>query len=268
MTTPTPSGTAPTPRTADGLYFEVSGSGTAVVLIHGYPLDHTAMSDIAELIAGSHRIVNPDLRGFGRSAPALDGDLSMERHADDIAAIMDAEGIDSAAIVGLSMGGYVALAFAERHRSRVAGLGLIGAKTEPDTPEGRAGRDAQAAQILEHGRSSIVQGLTGALLAPGAPPMLRGRLRTMIEETRYETYVAALAGMRDRPDRQDVVAGLDVPVAVVVGAHDPLVPADMASHIAEGARAGSVTVVPDAGHLVTMERPGAVVGGLASVLTA
>jgi pimeloyl-ACP methyl ester carboxylesterase len=269
MTNEATAGSMPAPRTrttATGIAYEVSGSGDPVVLIHGYPLDRSAMADVGEILARSHTVLNPDLRGFGASRTPIDGDLSMERHADDLALLLDEEGIAAATMIGLSMGGYVALAFAERHPGRLTALGLVGSKTESDSAEGKEGRDSQAAQILAQGRESIVAGFQSALLGEDAPSLVRGRLRTMIEATRYETYVAALAAMRDRPDRSSVLADLDVPVAVVAGGQDPLVPPAVARAVADRARNGSLTIVPRAGHLVTMEDPKGVVEGLASIL--
>lgn len=252
--------------TPDGIAYDVAGSGPVVVLIHGYPLDRSAWSDVAEILSVTCRVINPDLRGFGASPWPTDGDLSMDRHADDIAALLDLEEVTTAAIVGLSMGGYVALAVAQRYPERLSALGLVGSKTEPDSAEGRAGRDTASRQILTEGRSSIVAGLQSALLGPDAAPSIRARLRTMIEATPYETYVSALIGMRDRPDRTLVLDGLDVPLAVVVGEHDTLVPADVASDAAHRARNGVLTVVAGAGHLVPMEAPAEVATALTALI--
>jgi pimeloyl-ACP methyl ester carboxylesterase len=250
---------------SDLISYETLGSGDPVVLIHGYPLDRRSLSEVAAILAEHHRVINVDLRGFGASPWPPDGDLSMDRHAEDVVAVLDAEDVDRAAIVGLSMGGYVALALADHHPDRVVGLGLIGAKTQPDAPEAKLGRDGQAAQILEHGRTSVVEGLTGALFPHGGEAVQRARLRTMIEATPYETYVSALVGMRDRPDRGHVVRDLDVRVAVVAGEHDRLVPRDLAVETAASAKHGAATIVPDAGHLVSMEQPAAVAEALASL---
>jgi pimeloyl-ACP methyl ester carboxylesterase len=253
--------------TRSGIVYDVVGDGhPAIVLIHGYPLDRSVWAEVVPLLADRATVLSVDLPGFGASAPPLDGDLSMARLAGDVADVLDAEGIDAAVIVGLSMGGYVALAFAELHPGRVRALALVGAKTEPDGTEAKAARDAQSASILAEGRTTVVGPLLGALLAPDATMQERARLRTMIEATPYETFVGALAGMRDRPDRTDVVRSLAVPVVVIVGDHDPLVPVAMAREIADMAADGSLTVIEGEGHLVPMEAPAAVAAALLPLL--
>src|ERR1051325_7740467 len=111
-----------------------------LVLIHGYPFDHTIwFSTIASL--GAHaRVIAPDLPGFGRNAVLSGQSPSLEAFADFIAQVLDGNQQETAAIAGMSMGGYVALAFAEKYPARLAGLGMISSQAAADTPETRQGR--------------------------------------------------------------------------------------------------------------------------------
>lgn len=232
---------------------------TAIVLLHGYPLDASAFAGVPEQLDPGFRIIVPDLKGFGEEPWPSDGDLTMEAQARHVFAAMDEAGVDSAVVVGLSMGGYVALAMLELDPSRLAGLGLIGSKPEGDTEEGRIGRDGQAETVVASGSSVLVEPMTNALVASDAALMTRARLRTMIERTRIETYVSALAGMRDRPDRSEVLAAYECPVAILVGTHDPLVSVEQGQEIVSLCKDATLTVAPDAGHLVPMEDPTLVV---------
>ncbi len=241
---------------------EVRASGSfyvmrALVFIHGYPLDATAFAEVVPRIEHGVKVLTPDLLGFGTSPWPPGGDLSMEAQADHVISLMEQEGVARATVIGLSMGGYVALAMLERAPRFIEGLALIGSKPDPDDEAGRAKRDAQAAAVVAEGRSSLVAPMTGALLADDADLVTRARLRTMIEQTPLETYVGALEGMRDRVDRSEVLQGFEGPVTVQVGTDDPLVSVDRAHEIAASCRDATVDVVDGIGHLVPMEAPAA-----------
>lgn len=228
---------------------------THIVLVHGYPLDATAFSGVVPLIDNRHSVLVPDLAGFGAEPWPSDGDLSMARQAEHVFGRMDAVGIETACVVGLSMGGYVALAMADMNPGRVAALGLIGSKPDPDTPDAKDGRDRQTALVVEEGASALVAPMTKALIAGDASLEVRARLRTMIERTRIETYVSALAGMRDRPDTSSVLSSFAGPFAAMVGDSDPLVSVQRNDEIAAQAPDGVAVVAEGSGHLVPMERP-------------
>ncbi len=135
------------------LRYTDAGSGPAALFVHGFPLDGTVWTEQVERLSGEgRRCVVPDLAGYGRSAPVVTASLGMERHADDLAGLLDALGVDRVDLVGLSMGGYVALAFAEHHPGRLRTMALVETKATADTPEGKAGRDAAAARLLDGGR--------------------------------------------------------------------------------------------------------------------
>ncbi len=106
------------------LAYDRRGKGKPLVLLHGYPLDHHLWDEVVPLLEDQFDIILPDLRGFGRSS-TVDSFYTMEDIASDIAGLLDSLGIQKAAIVGHSMGGYVALAFARLYPGRVTGLGLV-----------------------------------------------------------------------------------------------------------------------------------------------
>ncbi|MFV1958045.1 MAG: alpha/beta fold hydrolase [Planctomycetota bacterium] len=238
-----------------------SGRGPTALFVHGFPLDASMWREQIGLLEEQRRCIAPDLRGFGLSEPSIEPVLGMDAHAEDLVALMDRLEIDRADVVGLSMGGYVALALAEHHPERVRSLALVDTKAEADAPAARGARDAMAERIAAEGREGLATEMAAVLLAPGAPAWLRARVRTMIEGTRAETIVAALEGMRDRPDRRIVLRELTLPVAVIVGEHDTLTPPPAAEAMATRADA-SFTVVPDAGHLSPLENPTAVAAAL------
>src|SRR5438552_2330706 len=124
------------------LAYEERGSGPALVFIHGFPLDRRMWIGQLSGLAKLRRCVALDLRGHGLSViDDPEPEFSMDLFADDVAATLDELGADQADVCGLSMGGYVAFAFWRRHRARVRSLILCDTKAEPDSEEGKAGRE-------------------------------------------------------------------------------------------------------------------------------
>ena len=143
-----------------------SGRGRPVLLIHGYPLNSRLWQPQLDSLTDVGRLIAPDLRGHGDSE-SVPGPYSMDQLADDCAALLDALEISEPVVVnGLSMGGYIAMAFARRYPARLAGLVLTATRSGTDTAAGKAGRDQAAQQAREQGVGSIVEGMLPKLLAP------------------------------------------------------------------------------------------------------
>ena len=99
------------------------GDGPPVVLLHPFPANHEFWSPVAEVLSTRYRLVMPDLRGHGESEIG-EGPALMEKHAADLANVMDAAQVGRAPLIGVSIGGYTLFEFWRRHRGRVAALGL------------------------------------------------------------------------------------------------------------------------------------------------
>jgi pimeloyl-ACP methyl ester carboxylesterase len=231
--------------------------GPALLLAHGFPYDRGMWRlQIGPLTAAGHRVVVPDLPGFGRSEGSTMA--SMDAVAADLLRLMDRLRIRSFVPVGFSMGGYVALAVAAAAPERLLGLALVDTRAEPDTPEGQAKRDAAVADVQAHG----TRGLAAAMMAAQLTEATRRDERLLAEEVRgmmlrqpKAAVAAALLAMRDRPDRRDLIPRLPCPVLAVAGEHDAVTPPAAARAMAEAAKDGEAVVVPGAAHLSPMERP-------------
>lgn len=242
-----------------------TGEGPLAVLVHGYPLDHRMWLDtLRSPLAQQRTLCAIDLRGHGRSPWAGDAAHSMERFADDVAAVARTLADGPIDLVGLSMGGYVALAFAERHADLLYSLALVDTKATADTEAGKKARRAAAENVMIRGRRWLAEDMRGKLLAETASPTLHARVQTMIESTPFETILADLEGLRERPDRLAVLANTNVPVLAVVGREDALTPVADTEVMAKAAARSTLCVVPGAGHLVPMEQPAVFVDALGS----
>jgi len=240
------------------LHVRQRGAGEVALFIHGFPLDSSMWLAQLESLSDVRRCIAVDLRGFGRSCPVDGSPLTMEQHASDLAGVLDIVSVEQADIVGLSMGGYVALALAEMYPDRIRTLALVDTKSEGDSELARKGRDATAARLLEDGRTALAEGMQEALLAPQASLGAKARVRTMIEGCAYETIVGALAGLRDRPDRTHVLETIAAPSAVLVGEDDTVTPPADAGRMAAALPDCTLTVIPNAGHMAPIEHPTAV----------
>jgi 3-oxoadipate enol-lactonase len=253
------------------LHLEDRGRGPAVLLVHGFPLDHSMWQAQIEALAGSYRLIAPDLRGFGASGP-LAGTATMEQFADDLAALLDALAIDGpVTYCGLSMGGYIGWQFVRRHRPRLRALILCDTRAAADTPEARAGRRKLAAQVLANGPEVAATAMLGRLLAERTPdrqPDVLERVRQMITGTPRETIAAALEGMAVRLDATGLLESIDVPTLVLVGQHDALSPPAEMRDIARQIRGARFVEIPEAGHLAPMENSDAVNRALTDFLEA
>ena len=138
------------------------GSGTPLVLLHGFPLDSGIWAPVVPLLENDFELILPDLRGFGGSLSNT-ADYSLSDMADDVIQLLDHLGIEKAVIAGHSMGGYIALAFAKSYPERLLGLGLISTQVLPDTPERKESRYQTVAQVEEFGLEPLVKNMAEKL---------------------------------------------------------------------------------------------------------
>jgi len=199
-------------------------------------------------------VIAPDLRGLGASARGS-GATSLDQHADDMAALLDHLAIENATVAGLSMGGYISFALWRRHRERVAALILADTRAGADSEEGRQGREKNARLAEEQGPSAIADQMLPKLLSPNAPAALRDQVRAIIESNDRAGIAAALRAMAARPDSTPLLATIDVPTLVIVGAEDALTPPSEAEAMFNAIPGCRLAEIPGAGHLSNVEAP-------------
>ena len=274
-----PSGRVPEARLTtihDGRRIAVrqAGTGLPVVLLHGFPLDHSMWDGQWALVAeggilhGTARLIVPDLAGFGGSfGPTSPSIAAM---ADEVVALLDALGCETPVVAcGLSMGGYVAQHLAARHPARLRGLVLVDTKLEADTPEARAGRVDLSERVGRLGTRIAAEAMVPRLLARG-PGIDRGeieaRLRGTIERTSVTTIQTALRALADRPDMTAAAAAFALPTLLVVGEEDVITPPDCLERAALVIAGAEFVTIPGCGHMAPMEDPAAFNARLASFL--
>jgi pimeloyl-ACP methyl ester carboxylesterase len=244
------------------LAYERRGRGAPLVLIHGFPLDHSIWDEVTPLLENDFDLILPDLRGFGGSDSTSEM-YTMTDLADDIASLLDHLGIESTLLAGHSMGGYVALAFAQGHASRVRGLALVSSMASADAPERKAGRYAQAAQIAENGIGETVAGMTSKL---SADERVQKFIHDLMKRQKPAGYVGSLKAMAERRDTLSVLTAASFPVALVHGDADALIPIAKAQEIQSAVQRAKMFALEGIGHMPMMETPPAVADALKSLI--
>jgi pimeloyl-ACP methyl ester carboxylesterase len=232
-------------------------AGPGLVLLHAFPLDRSVWTAVAERLGESMPVAAVNLPGFG-ATPLPPGTPDLLASVDLVGDVLDSWGRERAVLVGVSMGGYVALAFAARYPGRVAGLGLVDTKTEADGPRARQDRERMAEAVLGPAGTRVlapmVESLLGSTTRANRPEILAW-LERMLQEAPVAAVAWSQRAMAARQDTRAVLADTDVPVAVVVGEQDVLTPPPVAADLAATARDAVLTVIPDAGHLSPVEAP-------------
>lgn len=250
-------------------YDDTGGEGVPLVLLHGFPLDRTVWDDQMETLAGT-RVIRVDLRGAGESEPS-DGPALMELLAGDVAGLLDALDVPSAALAGHSIGGYVALAFFRMYAERVAGLALVASHVNPDAGQAAPGTADESQRKLAAGRASLAQRLEDEnsmepaiasylphYFAPAAyreRPELVERAREMMARQSPRGCAQLVRGMQARLDSRDLLADVHVPALVVAGGQDYYLTAESLRETAEAMSDAEFVLLEEAGHLPQFESP-------------
>ena len=240
------------------LYHRDTGAGVPVVLLHAFPLSSAMWLAQREDLADTFRIITPDLRGFGGS-PLGDEEPSLDAVADDVARLLDAKGLDRVVLGGLSMGGYVAMAFLRRHADRVSALLLADTKAGADPQAARDNRERIAALVTSDPETTVlVDEVRPTLSGPKTArdrPMVVGRLKAFVQAAPPAAVAWAQRAMAARPDSFETLRGVTVPALVVVGEEDGIAPVAEAEGMTAAMPDARLEVLAGAGHLSAMEVP-------------
>ena len=234
------------------LAFDDAGRGDCVVLIHGHPFDRTLWTPQFAVLRDDFRVIAPDLRGFGHS-PVTPHLVTMREYAADIEELLDGLGMARAAIVGLSMGGLVAMELAAFRPDRYWAIGLVATTMQPPTGQDRATRLERAAAVERDGMAVLVDYMHTGVYGPACPPAVRARVDAMMNAAPPNGAAAALRGRAERPDYRPLLAGLDLPALVCVGSADPWSDQAVTAEIVASLRRPETVVIDGVGHLPNLE---------------
>lgn len=248
-----------------------AGAGWPVLLLHAFPLNADMWRPQLKRVPEGWRFIAPDLPGFGGSelpVPAPDGGMQMDDYAIAVGDLMDCLQLDDAVVVGLSMGGYVALAMYRQLPARFSGLVLADTRPQADSADGRAGRARLRERLAQQGPAAVADQMLPQLLSPDAPADVVATVRAMIEGANPAGIDAAILAMMGRPDSRDLLPHVACGTLVLAGEHDAITPVAEADAMQRAIPRATLTVVAGAGHLSNLEQPDAFSRVLADFLLA
>jgi 3-oxoadipate enol-lactonase len=248
------------PQIASGdteIFYEVLGSGPPVVLLHPFPANHDLWKPAAQAVVSRYRVILPDLRGHGESGIG-EGPATMEKHAADLARILDHEEVARAPFVGVSIGGYVLFEFWRKYRARVEALVLCNTKAQADTPEARAVRLQAASDVMERGTEPFFESMAPKLLGKttysARPDLVEGALRLM-RQMSPEDVALVQRGMAERQDSVETLKTINVSTTIVTGDEDILTGKAEAEFMRQHIAGSQLKVIAKAGHYSPWEQP-------------
>jgi 3-oxoadipate enol-lactonase len=233
------------------LHYEEQGSGIPLVLVHGFPLNRTIWEPVASMLKKHFRVVTPDLRGHGLS-PVTAGAYSMRLLAADIAGLLDDLKLERVFLAGHSMGGYASLAFARAYPQRLAGLVLVASQPFADTPERRQGRMVQAGQVEKDGTRVAVDSMAQRLTNR---PEFYEPLHRLMLQTDARGVIGALLGMAERPDMTGFLETLNLPVLMLAGDQDAIIPYAQIQAFSTRLQHGRLVTLHGGAHMPMLEEP-------------
>ncbi|MBT2394801.1 alpha/beta fold hydrolase [Streptomyces sp. ISL-100] len=229
------------------------GSGPPLVLIHGHPFDRTMWAPQIEAFAPTHRVIAPDLRGYGESE-VVPGITPLSAFAADIAALLDHLSVERAVLGGLSMGGQIVMECYRLFPERITGLVLADTFPAAETAEGKRGRNALADRLLSEGMKGYADEVRDKMVAPYNTEA-SARVHRMMTAASPEGAAAALRGRAERPDYRDLLTRVSVPTLVVVGRDDTYTPVADAEAMHAAIPGSTLAVIESSAHLPNLERP-------------
>lgn len=259
------------PTTGCRIAFDDAGSGSPMVLIHAFPLCREMWAPQRLALAKTHRVLTPDVFGFGDSDLPADG-WTMDGQADAFAAWLTGIGVTGPVVFGgLSMGGYIAFAFARRHPHLVKGLILADTRADADSAEAKANRDKTIEFVNRNSAAAQIDKMLPNMvsrLTRDHRPEVVVEVRRMGSAQTVPGVVAAVKAIRDRPDSTANLAGFQFPVLVIVGSDDAITPPALAAAMVGELPDATEEVLDSAGHLSNLESPEAFTTAVTRWLTA
>lgn len=240
------------------LHVVLAGAGDPILLVHGFPLDHSMWKEQVQVLSAEFMVIAPDLRGFGKSEGSADETIEMADFADDLANLVSVLDLKKpVTFCGLSMGGYIAWQFFQRHRELLDRLILCDTKASADSAEAKQGRYETADRVLNEGPEFLANSMVEKLFSSttrDSQPEIVVATQEVIRATSPATIAAALRGMARRPDLTDMLPLIDIPTLVIVGEEDAITTSTEMKSMAEKIPNAQFVEIRSAGHMAPLER--------------
>lgn len=237
-------------------YYQIEGKGPAVVLLHGFGEDGSVWGFQKDHLKQHFKLLIPDLPGSGKSDDITD--MSMEGLAEAIHFMLQQEGIATCTLIGHSMGGYIALSFAEKYEAMLNGLGLFHSSAYADTEEKIATRRKGIDFMAEHGAYNFFKTAILNLFSPATKEAAPALIKQQLEATRRfstEAMIQYYEAMIKRPDRTELLRRTTQPMLFVMGRWDTAIPLKDGLAQCHLPQLSYIHVLDNSGHQGMVEEP-------------
>ena len=232
--------------------FTVEGKGETIVLLHGFLESSTIWKNVVSAFKETHQIIAIDLLGHGKTEK-LGYIHSMETMAETVHAVLSELKVEKASIIGHSMGGYVALAFAEKFPQQLEKLVLLNSSTVADSEERKENRD-RAKRLVKQNKQAFISMAIKNLFTDENRNALRTEINALVEEAVQlpeEYIIASVEGLKNRKDRTEILQQYSGEKIIIAGKNDPVVPFKEIEAIAE--KTNSTFISFEDGHMSYLE---------------
>ncbi len=235
--------------------YKDQGSGTPIVLLHGYLESLNSWNEFAAALASDYRVITPDLPGHGETG--VPGTVSsMDYMAEVVKYVLESAGISKAVVIGHSMGGYATLAFAARYPDALSGFGLFHSAPFPDTDEKKKNRDREIQLVREGKKNLIFNTNIPKMFADDNLEIMADKVEAAKEIARHtpeEGIIAVLEGMKARSDRTQLVKEPPAPFLYLLGKKDKYIAFENIEPFISGLDKAQVEILENSGHLGFIE---------------
>ncbi len=239
------------------LYYTITGTGSPVVLIHGFAEDSTVWENQIAFLKNDYKLIVPDLPGSGRSTLLQKERINLVDHAECIKAILAVENIEQCIMIGHSMGGYITLAFAEKYPAALMAFGLFHSSAYPDDAEKVAVRKKAIEFIEKNGAAAFLKTSIPGLFFDAEKSridieLLLEKGNNFTPEALIQYYEAMIA----RPDRTELLKNTHLPVLLIIGQHDKAVPFKLSLEQAKMPGHSYIHILRNSAHMGMLEETG------------
>ena len=231
------------------------GNGKPLILIHGFAGSKQYWDKILPRLSNENRVIAIDLPGHGESGMGKDR-YSIEDMASTIKEFLDQLGLDKVTMFGHSLGGYITLSFAELYPEYLNGFSLVHSTANPDSQEAKEARETNAKKIQDEGAGSFIDGLSKKLFSPENTEVNAKEIEETVKigmKTKVDGLVSALLAMKNRPDRNHVLQDTELPVLLVAGEQDQIIPAEKTFTVSR--QNIEEKIIKNSGHMSMYEQP-------------
>lgn len=234
--------------------YTITGKGDTVVFLHGFLENLTMWDDFSGKLSATYKIIAIDLPGFGQS-DVISNNHSMSTMAEVVNTVLNHENISKCILVGHSMGGYVALAFAELFENKLDGLILFHSQAAADDEKTKTNRN-RTIKIVENNHAKFISGFIPSLFTEENALKFSTQIQQIIDSSLHTInggIIAALAGMRDRKDYQELLTQMEIPVLFIAGEEDSRIPVKKIKHQITLPEISESLILENVGHMGFIE---------------